>query len=1317
LFIRQFMAHLVDLRLLRATAEGWTWDEQAIELAGIPKDLLDILTEKLERLDEGPREVLSVAAVIGANFDLATLELAAGPKHLGRGLIRLVEEGLLTAMDATHYSFTHDRIREVAYQLIPLARRCELHREIGRHRLERADPSLGSNEQAVELSDAVFELVDHVDRGYGLLALVDEPAESAAARAELTLPELDAEARQRLAQLNGLAGYKILNGGAPATAVGYLAAGVRLLELGRSFPAPGMPGHDLRVWLELGLCQALSLSGRRQPAERRFEALLEHRIAPADYGYIVAKRIECHILASDRRAALLAGLAGLRELGFPIDIQHGKAEAGAAILRLLPHLRMRELRQLATRPRASDPQVKAAMQILMMLGSAAPFVDRTLHVTLVATHIDLLLRHGLHVSAPLALSSVALLLSIGLGRRDLALELIELATELAASEDPSCMRHRIEPSRWLIKSWRRPYADALEPIRAAAAEALEAGDIEFASHATTMHVSIGLVAGIHLRAFERSSEVAAHRLRQWDATSQLPIVIASLDFARLLMSGDEDLLALPDPIGLEAIPGDSVELRPARLEVCLLHVQLLFLFGRYADAWAMLQRERDEIEQHAGAAWLLGGLLEVEGLLAAAQFSSASLRERPKLYWVLERSARRLRRAARQGSVAFEPAALLLEAELEILRGSFERAFELFAQARRAAASQRSPLHEAIALERMGLHAHARGLDELALGPLREARARFHYWGAFTKVAALERRWPQLAANDNPAVSPTPREVGVERTSTQSGVTGSISGAPTGRTLDMASVLKTSQAIAADIRLDEVVGRVMALALENAGADRGALVLRRDGRTGIVAICAADRPLQSFLRDPLPLDQAETRVPISLLHFVERTREPAIFDDISVDLRFASDRYVEQQHVRSVMCLPILKQNLYVGLLYVENNLSPGSFTRERIEVLQLLVGQAASALENAQLYEKLRASEVRWRSLVEGLPDIVLLVDCQGRIEFINHVQEHGGQPFVGKLAGAFIHADHLPVLRQAMTEVVREAEHRELELRGKFGAEERWYVTRLAPIVVDGRVERIIAVGTDITDKREAESKNAMLEAQLRQQQRLESIGTLASGVAHEINNPVQGIMNYAELIATSPGVSATTREFAEEIGIESERVATIVRNLLAFSRQEGDRAAAPAKPSLIVEGTLSLIRTVLRKDQIELVIDIPLELPAVNCRVQQIQQVLMNLVTNARDAVTNRWGEYHDNKRIEITGSEFERDGEGWVRLSVHDHGGGVPESVVPFIFDPFFTTKGRDRGTGLGLAVSHGILKEHDGDLRLENHPGEGASFHIELPTRT
>jgi len=538
----------------------------------------------------------------------------------------------------------------------------------------------------------------------------------------------------------------------------------------------------------------------------------------------------------------------------------------------------------------------------------------------------------------------------------------------------------------------------------------------------------------------------------------------------------------------------------------------------------------------------------------------------------------------------------------------------------------------------------------------------------------------------------------------------------TGGALDMATILKTSQAIAEDLRLEEVVARVMEIALENAGAERAVMVLRRDGKPGVVAICSTEHPVRSYLRKPIPLDRAGDEVPISVVHLVERTLEPAVLDDVSVDLRFAADSYVERHRVRSVLCLPILKQGRLLGALYLENKLSAGSFTSERLEILRLLVTQAASALDNAQLYEALRSSEVRWRSLVEGLPDIMLLLDRHGRIEFINHIADDSDRArLIGALAGDFIDEDHLVAVRATMTEVLQTGEQRDLELRARFIGAPCWYMARFAPIVVDGRVERVIAVGTDVTERRAHEASQARLEATIRQQQRLESIGTLASGVAHEINNPVQGIMNYAELIAISPASGDQAREFAVEIGHESQRVATIVRNLLAFSRQEGDRAAGPARVAEIVDGTLSLIRTVLRKDQIALQLDIPEDLPEVHCRVQQIQQVIMNLITNARDSVRARWPDYHEDKRIEIRAAGFERDGQPWIRISVYDRGGGVPEAVVARIFDPFFTTKGRDQGTGLGLALSHGIITEHGGELWLENVPGESACFHIELPT--
>ena len=256
---------------------------------------------------------------------------------------------------------------------------------------------------------------------------------------------------------------------------------------------------------------------------------------------------------------------------------------------------------------------------------------------------------------------------------------------------------------------------------------------------------------------------------------------------------------------------------------------------------------------------------------------------------------------------------------------------------------------------------------------------------------------------------------------------------------------------------------------------------------------------------------------------------------------------------------------------------------------------------------------------------------------------------------------------------------------------------------------------IATEITERKLADARRLELEATLRQQQRLESIGTLASGVAHEINNPVQGILNYAELLGLSTSDPESVLEFAGEISTEAERVATIVRNLLAFSRRDGAPERAPTAMAEIVNATLSLIHSTLRKDQITLEIDIAETLPLVPCHAQQIQQILMNLVTNARDALNERWHGHHDEKKIRIQACAIEREERSWVRLSVIDHGAGIPEDVRAHIFDPFFTTKGRDQGTGLGLSVSHGIVREHGGELSVESEIGVGTKFHLDLPS--
>lgn len=236
---------------------------------------------------------------------------------------------------------------------------------------------------------------------------------------------------------------------------------------------------------------------------------------------------------------------------------------------------------------------------------------------------------------------------------------------------------------------------------------------------------------------------------------------------------------------------------------------------------------------------------------------------------------------------------------------------------------------------------------------------------------------------------------------------------------------------------------------------------------------------------------------------------------------------------------------------------------------------------------------------------------------------------------------------------------------------------------------------------------------EAQVIQSSKLASVGELAGGVAHEINNPINGIINCADILLRSVPEGTKERQFVELVRSEADRVAVIVRNLLTFSRQEREEHSQ-ARLMDIVNVVLSLSRKSIAKAHIDLNVDVPEDLPKVRCRSERIQQVLMNLIINAIHALDERYPGADDNKRLFIRGGVVTNGRKRLMRLTVEDWGTGIEPIHLDRLFDPFFTTKGRDKGTGLGLSVSDGIIKEHGGTLSVESELGSYTRFHVDLP---
>jgi signal transduction histidine kinase len=239
---------------------------------------------------------------------------------------------------------------------------------------------------------------------------------------------------------------------------------------------------------------------------------------------------------------------------------------------------------------------------------------------------------------------------------------------------------------------------------------------------------------------------------------------------------------------------------------------------------------------------------------------------------------------------------------------------------------------------------------------------------------------------------------------------------------------------------------------------------------------------------------------------------------------------------------------------------------------------------------------------------------------------------------------------------------------------------------------------------------------EDQMRQRQKLEAIGMLAAEMAHEINNPLNIILNSTELILNDVEPGSQLSEDIESIGRECKRIVDLVRSLLTFSRRE-DGSSDPECMEDIIASTLSLMSKFFRKDTITVRTEIPDDLPLVICRAEQIRQVLINLLANARDALNEKYPNAADDKSsklITVSCARLSRNGNDWVRTTVEDCGAGMPQETIDRIFDPFFTTKAPGKGTGLGLSVSYGIIKEHGGSLLVESEVGSGTRFHVDLP---
>ncbi len=355
------------------------------------------------------------------------------------------------------------------------------------------------------------------------------------------------------------------------------------------------------------------------------------------------------------------------------------------------------------------------------------------------------------------------------------------------------------------------------------------------------------------------------------------------------------------------------------------------------------------------------------------------------------------------------------------------------------------------------------------------------------------------------------------------------------------------------------------------------------------------------------------------------------------------------------------------------------------------------------EAHEIIHSERDKLQRILSHLLEGVSIVNADYAIEYQNAVLKASFGDCKGKTCYAVFRGKSSPCNPCLMQEAIQSGKIQHVEYETIDGRCFEQAYTRVTD--VDGQV-KVVALLRDITERK------ASLAAAMHAEQ-LAAVGEMAAGVAHEINNPINGIINYAQIIRNKSEKGGMIKDIAERMIKESNRIARIVEGLLSFSRRRHEEKMIVSIREILSD-SLTLTAAQMRKDNISVKIRLKENLPQIMVQAHEISQVFINIISNARYALNQKYPGSHDDKSLEITSGLVKKDDRKYVRVSFCDHGTGIPANIIDKVRNPFFTTKPEGKRTGLGLSISHGIVENHEGKLTIDSLKGQFTRIHVDLP---
>jgi predicted ATPase/GAF domain-containing protein len=928
-FMNEFLKSLYVEGLLdfKASSGKWQWSLEQIQARSFTDNVVELMAGKIQKLPDPTQNILKLAACIGNQFDSQTLAIVQEKSQLevASELWESIREGLVSPigndykfLDAdvldlieevtASYRFVHDRIQQAAYLLISEDERRSIHYKIGKLLLKSTP--LDKQEEKI------FDIVNQLDLG---LERVQDKFE-----------------QYQIAELNLIAGKKAKASVAYELSLEYLQIGITLLGLEN-----WEEQYNLTLALHIEAVEAAFLCGNFDEMDTLISIVLQRSKVLLDKVKAYELKISAYIAQGKTQEAIGLGLPVLKSLGVSLSKHPNKIDSLVSLAKIKLSLIGKQIDSLIDLPAMSDPEKQAAMRIMDSMAAAAFHSSPNLFVILVLNAIAISLKYGNSSLTPLVYAAYGILLCGALIEIDTGERFGRLALSLLDRLNTKKERVRINHVvSGFIKPWCENIRLILPSFLECYSDGLETGDLEYAAITLVVYTDYAFFCGKKLIVVEQ--EIAKYsdvikKLRQDVAFSFIHITHQAV--LSLIQNTKNSYFFVKEDN--EELAENSINIRTIIFLTCLHRLIPCYLFEEFSEATKnanVVTENADCLIGHASHAVFnfydsLTKLAVYSALPKSQQSQQNSLMREIKV------NQKKMKKWAHYAPMNYLHKFNLVEAEICRVLNKDMEAMDYYDRAIALAKENEYINEEALCHELAAKFFLARGRDKIAQVYMQNARYCYLTWGAIAKVEDLDRRYPQL-------LKKTSESAGIVAKSTTSAST-TTTGRGNSSELDLNTIVKASQALTSETSLEKLLTKLMKLSIENAGATKGYLVLESKGKFVIEAEGEAELENISVLQS-IPI---ETKLPVTILNYATRPPQSVVLSDATGETKFNRDPYILQNQPKSVLCSPLINQNKLIGILYLENNLTTGAFTPERLQVLNLVLSQAAILIENARFY------------------------------------------------------------------------------------------------------------------------------------------------------------------------------------------------------------------------------------------------------------------------------------------------------------------------------------------------------------------------------